>query len=479
MTIVILFLAAFVRIYRVGELLGFYFDQGRDAKVIWDLWHAHKFFLIGPTTGIEGIFRGPWYYWLITPAYILGGGNPVWPAVFLALLCVGSIAWAYSLAVQIAGRTGGMIALILSAFSYGLIMSSRWLSNPTPMLLISMLLVQSIVWLLKHKQIGWMTLGVTLGMAMQFGSAAEVFYFLVIPVLLIHQRKHINWKWVIAGGLAIVVSFLPQIIFNARHDGVLHKGIYQFLITKSSFKVSFWQTLSIRLPFYVNTFFSLILPIAQTWWLLGMALVMGLIVSWRRISLQMRYLLFIFLIPLVGMLFFQGNDGNVYGYYFTGYFSVFVLVVAVLLSALAKFSLGKLFVGIILTVFLYQNLPLIADFLRTDPLSPAAITLANQKMAVDWIYKDSQNQDFNIDVYVPPVIPHAYDYLFLWLGSTVYHRLPNPEILPRLYTLYEIDPPHPERLEMWLKRQRGIGAIEDRVIFGGITVDRSRRIKSE
>src|SRR3990170_231651 len=71
----LLLLAFLVRIYRIDSLLGFYFDQGRDANVIWDLWHKGKFFLIGPTTGIEGVFRGPWYYWLIAPFYLLARGD--------------------------------------------------------------------------------------------------------------------------------------------------------------------------------------------------------------------------------------------------------------------------------------------------------------------------------------------------------------------------------------------------------------------
>ena len=78
----ILLLALFLRTYRTSDFLGFWFDQGRDAKIVWDIWHSHKLTLIGPTTGIEGIFLGPFYYYLITPAYILGGGNPVYPAVF-------------------------------------------------------------------------------------------------------------------------------------------------------------------------------------------------------------------------------------------------------------------------------------------------------------------------------------------------------------------------------------------------------------
>src|SRR5260221_14327399 len=85
---IILIAGFFVRVYRLPEVLGFYFDQGRDALVIWDLIHSHKFFLIGPTTGLAGIFRGPYYYYLLVPFYWLGGGNSVISAIFLALTTV-------------------------------------------------------------------------------------------------------------------------------------------------------------------------------------------------------------------------------------------------------------------------------------------------------------------------------------------------------------------------------------------------------
>jgi len=75
--IAIILFAFLLRVYRINDLLGFYYDQGRDALVVWDLIHNGKFFLIGPTTGIAGIFRGPYYYYLITPFYLLGRGNPI------------------------------------------------------------------------------------------------------------------------------------------------------------------------------------------------------------------------------------------------------------------------------------------------------------------------------------------------------------------------------------------------------------------
>ena len=49
---VVLLFAIFLRVYRIGDLLGFHYDQGRDALVIWDLIKNGKLFLIGPTTGL-------------------------------------------------------------------------------------------------------------------------------------------------------------------------------------------------------------------------------------------------------------------------------------------------------------------------------------------------------------------------------------------------------------------------------------------
>src|SRR5258706_3613130 len=93
----ILLAALFVRVYRVTELLQFYYDQGRDALVIWDLWHKGRPFLIGPITGLKGIFLGPFFYYLIAPFYLLGGGNPAYPAVFVSFLSVCALAVLYYL----------------------------------------------------------------------------------------------------------------------------------------------------------------------------------------------------------------------------------------------------------------------------------------------------------------------------------------------------------------------------------------------
>src|SRR3989304_7653042 len=115
---ILLFAALIVRLYRLDSLLGFWYDQGRDALVIWDFIHNGKLFLVGPITGIEGIFRGPWYSWLITPFYFLGGGDPVWPAVFLVLTSVFALYILYKVGSEIGGKAVALLSVFIASFSY-------------------------------------------------------------------------------------------------------------------------------------------------------------------------------------------------------------------------------------------------------------------------------------------------------------------------------------------------------------------------
>ena len=105
-----------------------------------------------------------------------------------------------------------------------------------------------------------------------------------------------------------------------------------------------------------------------------------------------------------------------------------------------------------------------------------SIGFVNQKQAIGWIYENAGNKNFNVDVYVPPVIPYAYDYLFKWLGTTKYNKEPNNENVELLYLLYEHDPDHQERLDSWMARQKGIGKMFEQKKFGAITVERRLRI---
>lgn len=492
--LIILIGALFVRVYRANDLLGFYFDQGRDALVIWRLWHDGKFFLIGPVTGLAGIFLGPLYYYIIAPIYLLSGGSPILPAVFLGFSAALANFFLYYLGWKFHSRPAGIIAATIGAFSYFIVLSGRWLSNPTLILLTSVLLLLSMWKVINTKnQKWWIGIAILVGASLQFESASAVFYIPMVVVfagwlglrrIFLKESGLLPSKKIFLVSLAVfLVTLLPQILFNFRHDNLLIDNFKKVIVDDQSFRLPLKADTKFRLEYFWGVYHSKIFPGWEAYAVLFSILSASVILaSWKSFSKATGVqLLLIFLgVPMLFYLTFYGNFGNIYDYYMSGFYLPMILLFSLGLGELWKGKGGKFVVVFFFALFLLQNGSLDKNYLTATVLS-RPIALEDQLQAVDWVFEDaSVRGDFNVDVYVPPVIPHAYDYLFLWQATDRCGEDLCNMILERrvslLYTLYEMDPPHPERLEAWLKRQKGIGVVEDEVTFGSITVQRRSRI---
>jgi len=472
----------YLRVYRIDKVLGFYFDQGRDALVIWDLWHNGKFFLVGPTTGIAGIFRGPYYYYLIAPFYLLGGGNPIFPSVFLSLTTIVSIVFVYYLGFRALDRTAGLFAAIIASISFNLVIASRWLSNPTPMFLLSMILVWGMLKVSDGKKWAWPVIAAASGLSLfNFGSAGEVFYFLALGVFFIWQLKNRpDKKNLILSIILFVVTFVPLVLFDLKHQGILRSNISNFLFAEKSFALPTWKFVWDKLGFYYEVFTNKIFNGRYFLERILFYVIAGSFFFYLNKLFKnkvVKILLLLIVSVCFGLIFFQGNFGNIYDYYLTGYYLIFVLLLALPLAMLFRSKIGKLFVLYFFYLFITNNAGVLNYKLNDDCANPNSICLINQLQAIDWVYKDTEEIPFNVDVYVPPVIPYAYDYLFKWRGQSLYGKTPTLDLVNPLYTLYEVDPPNPDRLTTWLARQKGIGKVEEEATFGGITVERRVRIK--
>ena len=478
--IIILSLASFLRFYRINDLLGFWYDQGRDALVIWDFIHKGKAFLLGPMMGFTGMFRGAWYYWLITPFYFLGRGNPIWPNIFLILTSIAALYLLYKLGEKTGGRKVGLLATLIASVSYYVVGASRWFSDPTPTLLISVLLVWALFKFLDKRVWAMPLIGLLVGLSLQFSAATEIFYIPAVIILVFLKRKHVpSPKILVVSLFSFFVAFIPQGLFELRHLGVLSGALYQFIFHEKTFTLSFWQIMGDRLPFDYNLFYS-------KFWINGGMLfapffiifIALLILGWKKLWKDDKFkILFVLSVtPLIGTLFFIGNLGAIYDYYFTGYYLIWILLFSFIYMNYSGKLLMKIIIGAFVIILIVKN---ISSFKETYSVSldgPKTIAYSNQLAAIDWIYNSSEGRDFNVDEYVPPVIPYAYQYLFEWLGTQKYQRLPLDKNIPLLYTLYEADPNHPERLEAWLDRQKGIGTVLKEQRFGGIVVQERQRI---
>jgi 4-amino-4-deoxy-L-arabinose transferase-like glycosyltransferase len=488
---VILFLAFWVRVYRVSDLLQFYYDQGRDALVIWDLWHKGKPFLIGPITGLKGIFLGPFYYYLIAPFYLIGGGNPSYPTVFLSFTSVLALFFLYILGVRMHSRITGLIAAFIGAFSYNIFTLSRWLSNPTPMLLISVLFFWCL-WEItnqskskfkyKTNNFLWIMSALLIGVALHFESASAVFYIPLFVIFAVWQRKKIpNIKYLVIMLLMFFVTLIPQLIFNWRHENILLNNFMELLFGEKAFKPITEFILIERFKYFWGVYSGKIFAGRQQEAIIIATVSFAVILSEvAKLKKQLALFAIFFVTPMLGYIFFQGNYGNIYDYYTIGYFLPLILFFSIGLGELLTKWGGILIVIWFLYHFIGLNYTLIRNYL-TATVSTRPIAIEDQLKAINWIYDNSRGKgEFNIDVYVPPVIPHAYDYLFLWqftrrCGESLCGYLKDIN-KPLLYTLFEADPPNPERLEVWLERQKGIGVVKEEIKYGHITVQRRKRI---
>lgn len=475
----ILAVALFLRVYNISNTLGFYYDQGRDALAVWNLWHKGDFFLIGPTTGIAGIFRAPYYYYLIAPFYLLGGGNPVWPSVFLSLTTVAASFLLYVLGTRIHSKSAGLIAAFISAFSFNIVMASRWLSNPTPMLLCSTLLVWLMLKVTEGKRWAWIGISAVAGLSLfSFGSASEVFYLAAIAIFAFWQKKNLpDKKTFLISAFVFLLTFLPLVVFDIKNHFLITGNIKKFLIDDRSFREVSWRVVQDKLNLDWDIFTKLIFH--GRWekekLLLGSAffLIIFYLNKLARLT-GVKILLLLLGTALFGLIFFQGNEGNFYDYYLTGYFLPFILLFSIGLAEIFKRGWGKVFVLYFLYTFLANNYSPLWFKLRDKVDGPGSIALKSELAAVDWVYEDAKGREFNVDVYVPPVIPYAYDYLFLWRGSTLPAKAKRVEDKrPLLYTIYE-NVPSPN-LNVWLERQGGVGKVAEQKQFGGVVVQRRVR----
>src|SRR3989344_3589932 len=83
---VIFFLAFLLRVqFLPQKALTFGYDQARDAI------HAGQIAkgdlkILGPSASTPGLYHGVFYYYLLAPAYLLGGGSPIIAAYWVAFL---------------------------------------------------------------------------------------------------------------------------------------------------------------------------------------------------------------------------------------------------------------------------------------------------------------------------------------------------------------------------------------------------------
>lgn len=485
-TILLMVLAFYLRSFELHRDLVFAYDQGRDA---WQMiaFKNGDLTLLGPTTGLSGVFLGPFWFYLLFPFYFLASWDPMGAAYGMVLFHVCTIPLLIVFGKRIGNWAIGFFAATLYTFSFANIMFARWVSNPTPLPFFS-LLAFLLLWIaLEKRRLTLFALsGFCIGLCIQL-EAANAVWFIPVSIAIVFMesmykktRRASSNHWLQSfwiPGLCMVAGFLlaisPQIVFEIKNSFLTTQNIVK------AFSSTHEESLTAVMPgrilllyeLYSRALFAeahhVLLP------LLGLAIFL-MVFHWRvlRANLGFRILLLLFGIPLFFHVIYTGNHGNFWDYYIIASHPVFYLLLAVLFFYPSKpvrtVSITRAAALLFLLISVGYNLRAWSS-MRTP--YEQRYSLQMQERATDWMIDQAQGQRYGVWVYTPSAQDEAHRYVF-YLQGTRRGVFPQEHVeqQPIIFLVVEDDPVYWKRRKEWIEEKKKFGTEISSKRFGAIEV---------
>lgn len=411
----IIFILIIGVIYRLiltadGNFL-FNMDNARDMVDVREMVVLGKLRLTGPTSAIEGLFNGPAWYYLLALPFILSGGDPYASIIMeIALWAAGGF-----FLLKLVSRWGKFLVVpvgtVWIASNY-VVLTNLYAFNPNPVVLLTPLLVYLLVEYLQKGQgifiiLAFFLAGLFFNFEMNFG----VFTPFIILTGLIFTKKIecLKDKWFWAGVGVFVLTILPQVLFDLRHEFIMSKAVLNHLGQSGDVNI-LHRIQMIAVSFYNSFVPTLMNHKFFAWIILGLFLTVKLD--------QVAKISFIFIaLPFLGYLFLPVTVNS---WHLGAEMAAAVILIAYLLH--------KLRIGWILAILIiWFGLTNIANFFLNDwgkpNLDPSLFK--NEIAAIDYVYKYANGRNFKVYTYLPSVYDYPYQYLFWWHGQKKYGYIPG------------------------------------------------------
>lgn len=423
MFVVILMGSGWIRYLQTKDYkTAFTFDQARDLLDIRALGEFKDLAVLGPTTSINGLRLGPFYYYFNLPAYWIGGGDPqmlvFWNILGFLFTAIAIYWFFYKKNIWLGFWFGTFFLTAPQLFN-----TTRyyWNANMATYLSVFYFLALINYWTKTDKK-SILFLGATAGLLTQFEAAFGIVCLIYAGVLVLTKRKIKDILWLIVG---VVPWFLPQVALEIKNRFQMTKLLIGMVTGENMVlgdKLGLIETIVSHYKSIILFFEGqFILPYGVGIILLLLAIFLALTnKDCRKITLG-----------LVGFLFFAFVFYTlIYRHELKGWYIESLRVWYCLLVALGAVSLErwKKFTLPILFVFLIRNLYLTTidqwQFTHNKPTDDPK-HLANLINNVDWVYQKMNGQGFRAYNYVPEVYDYPNQYLYWWYGREKYGYMPG------------------------------------------------------
>lgn len=244
-------LAAFFRFYNYQNRWGLAYDQAHDALVARHALEARKIPLVGPFSSAGAFQTGGEWYWLIMIGTLLNQDTVISPWIFITILYVLFVVFIVLVGAEFYGKKFGILVGFLATVSTAQIAQSTNLTNQSPLALISLFGIWSMVRFVKTGKMKYLFF---LGLITSFAPTIHmqgILLALLLFITIVFSRVT-SLRGIIILLFGIIIPLIPLIIFDLKNDFVNIQNMWNYYF-HDQFKISY-EVLGRRWLTYVGVF---------------------------------------------------------------------------------------------------------------------------------------------------------------------------------------------------------------------------------
>ncbi|EKD53314.1 MAG: hypothetical protein ACD_61C00071G0002 [uncultured bacterium] len=425
-------------IIKVAEVTGgnypFTMDQGRDMVDIRHMVVTFSPRLVGPTTSINGVLLGPfWYYFNLIP-FILSGGNPsaivYWQILWYQISVI--VLWLVlkKKSVSLAGITALFLFLMPTGFN-----TARYFWNANSMPFFTIFFFAVLVAAIRHKSDrNTLLLGLVAGLALQIEAAFGILLFPFALIYLLFDKTNI--KKLLNLIIGFTITLLPQALFELKHGFIMTKLLIGEVTGKGTMlgeKISLSDKLLQRWDhFQLLVFRSSHLPpnYLPYLFIIGLIIFLFILLTLREKSKTDEFAVWSvsFYFILFAAVFYLLFPQSLKIWYTLGLSIPIVIFFASFVNFLfeSKTPVIKVFALCLVGLTIYYSLKSQIDYTRDVAFKPSddRSNMRNELRAIDWVYQNAAGKGFKVYSYLPSVYDFPYNHLFWWYGTKTFGYQP-------------------------------------------------------
>jgi len=413
-------------------IFAFTYDQGRDLLEAAKLIFERNITLIGPTTGLPGIFYGPWWYYFLSIPIFVSGGNPTFVAIIFSFI---GLATSISLFLFLRYVTN---SFFLPAFlAYISLVSSQWMLSPTfiwsptfvPVFMILMFYSFDKITRAQSKK-DFFLYGLSSQIILQGEVAFGVMTTLWLLLSFLIYKKYFFTKkiiWTLAG---MFLLWIPQILFELRNNFLELRATIAYLIEPKIYgdKAPIYLRFSQRLDSYYGqfsqTFFNGNKLIALLF--IGfITLALFITAKKHKFEKQSKLLVkYLLTFTIFSIMFFTLFQDRIWDYYLIGMPITFVIIISLILKQAISSTLLKYLSILFVILIFFHNLPNSLFGRVNEEKVTDGGTFINAQRVMDFIVSQ-EPKNYSLYVYSPAIFDPPFDYLIYWYNKK--HLIEKPK----------------------------------------------------